>query len=248
MGSAMEAVRETAGIVAVFNGRIAETLYSASNGGETVSAQAAWGGAGKPYLIAQPDPFTKRPRNGHGVGMSQWGAMERAAAGHTSAEILAFYYPGTNLAGNYGRTAAPAPEAPAQATPTPPQTSPTQPAGFNIGDIVQFTGGGVFTSSTAATPAHSRGRSRCRVTQIAARNRNPLHLVSEDNGRVHGWVTMVDVEAIDAPAPPPAASLDEIAREVINGRWGNGQERRNRLIAAGHDPDAVQARVNELLR
>lgn len=32
---------------------------------------------------------------GHGMGLSQWGAEERARAGQSYAEILAFYYPGT---------------------------------------------------------------------------------------------------------------------------------------------------------
>ncbi len=35
---------------------------------------------------------------GHGIGLSQWGAEERAAAGQTTAQILRFYYPGTQLA------------------------------------------------------------------------------------------------------------------------------------------------------
>ena len=34
---------------------------------------------------------------GHGVGMSQYGAYGRGAAGHDRAEILGFYYPGTDL-------------------------------------------------------------------------------------------------------------------------------------------------------
>ena len=34
---------------------------------------------------------------GHGIGLSQWGAEERAAAGQTYTEILSFYYPGTEL-------------------------------------------------------------------------------------------------------------------------------------------------------
>lgn len=41
--------------------------------------------------------------------------------------------------------------------------------------------------------------------------------------------------------------IDEIAQEVINGEWGNGQERYDALTNAGYDYDAVQARVNELL-
>ncbi len=42
--------------------------------------------------------------------------------------------------------------------------------------------------------------------------------------------------------------LDEIAREVIRGDWGNGDERKQRLTKAGYDYSKVQARVDELLR
>ena len=42
-------------------------------------------------------------------------------------------------------------------------------------------------------------------------------------------------------------SVDELAREVIQGLWGNGRDRKNRLQAAGYDYNAVQKRVNELL-
>lgn len=41
-------------------------------------------------------------------------------------------------------------------------------------------------------------------------------------------------------------SLDEIAKEVYQGKWGNGEERKRRLREAGYDPAAVQKRVNEL--
>ena len=42
-------------------------------------------------------------------------------------------------------------------------------------------------------------------------------------------------------------SIDTLAREVIRGDWGNGQDRKNRLERAGYDYNAVQRRVNELL-
>lgn len=42
-------------------------------------------------------------------------------------------------------------------------------------------------------------------------------------------------------------TIDAIAREVINGKWGNGAERKKRLKAAGYDAAAVQKRVNEIL-
>lgn len=42
-------------------------------------------------------------------------------------------------------------------------------------------------------------------------------------------------------------SVDTLAHEVINGSWGNGDDRKNRLTAAGYDYQAVQNRVNEIL-
>jgi len=47
---------------------------------------------------------------------------------------------------------------------------------------------------------------------------------------------------------PAKKSVDEIAREVIQGKWGNGTERRKKLTAAGYDYNAVQERVNELMK
>lgn len=43
-------------------------------------------------------------------------------------------------------------------------------------------------------------------------------------------------------------SVDEIAREVMQGKWGNNPERKQKLIDAGYDYNAVQNRVNQLLR
>lgn len=40
----------------------------------------------------------------------------------------------------------------------------------------------------------------------------------------------------------------ELANEVIAGKWGNGEERKQRLTAAGYDYDAVQAIVNKLVQ
>jgi len=96
-------------------------------------------------------------------------------------------------------------QAPATTNPptpaTTPQTAHTTPAAFNVGDIVQFTGGAVYVSSRAANPAHSRGRSSCRVTYITNGAPQPFHLVSTDGGGVHGWVAAGDVAAIgQAPA------------------------------------------------
>lgn len=56
------------------------------------------------------------------------------------------------------------------------------------------------------------------------------------------------VTSTPAPTPAPTEkSIEEIAKEVINGDWGNGQERKERLTAAGYDYSAVQKLVNKLL-
>lgn len=42
-------------------------------------------------------------------------------------------------------------------------------------------------------------------------------------------------------------TVDEVAKEVIDGKWGVGEDRKKRLKAAGYDAAAVQKRVNEIL-
>lgn len=43
-------------------------------------------------------------------------------------------------------------------------------------------------------------------------------------------------------------TVDELAKEVIKGLWGNGADRKAKLTAAGYDYSKVQKRVNELLK
>lgn len=49
------------------------------------------------------------------------------------------------------------------------------------------------------------------------------------------------------PRPAPTKSIDEIAKEVIAGQWGNGDDRKKRLEAAGYNYSEVQNKVNELV-
>ena len=62
-----------------------------------------------------------------------------------------------------------------------------------------------------------------------------------------GFDAFITTESGTAVSSSSLKSIDEIAREVIRGDWGNGADRRNRLIAAGYDYAAVQTRVNELI-
>lgn len=47
--------------------------------------------------------------------------------------------------------------------------------------------------------------------------------------------------------PQPKKSIEDIAKEVIVGEWGNGEVRKNRLTQAGYDYNAVQNKVNEIM-
>ena len=50
-----------------------------------------------------------------------------------------------------------------------------------------------------------------------------------------------------SPSKPAKKSIDTVAREVIAGKWGNGNARFNALKKAGYNANAVQRRVNQLL-
>ena len=52
----------------------------------------------------------------------------------------------------------------------------------------------------------------------------------------------------EAPTQPtPSKTVDELAQEVIAGKWGNGDERKEKLTQAGYDYNVVQSKVNEIL-
>lgn len=62
-----------------------------------------------------------------------------------------------------------------------------------------------------------------------------------------GFDTYITTKSGTAVTTSSKKSIDEIAREVIRGLWGNGQDRKNRITKAGYDYSAVQKRVNKLL-
>lgn len=64
---------------------------------------------------------------------------------------------------------------------------------IKVGDIVQFKGGGVYASASAAKASATRGESCCKVTITNSAGKHPYHLVSEDGKGVYGWVDSVNV-------------------------------------------------------
>ena len=53
---------------------------------------------------------------------------------------------------------------------------------------------------------------------------------------------------ITKPTTKPSKTVKELAQEVIDGKWGNGEDRKTKLTKAGYDYKSVQAKVNKLLK
>ena len=105
-----------------------------------------------------------------------------------------------------------------------------------VGDEVTING--IFTASNSTkklNPARKTGI----ITRIIAGARNPYLL---DNGNL-GWTN----DDCIVEEKTQLKSIDEIAQEVIDQKWGNGQERKDRLAAAGYNYNEVQQKVNEKL-
>lgn len=47
---------------------------------------------------------------------------------------------------------------------------------------------------------------------------------------------------------PSKKSNEEIVYEILHGKWGNGEDRKNRLTEAGYDYEAIQSIVNRIFR
>lgn len=86
-----------------------------------------------------------------------------------------------------------------------------------------------------------------------------------ETGRVNGVIGNVDLDYCYKDYPTmiknggyngytkgsagtkPMKTVEQLAQEVIDGKWGNGDERKKRLTEAGYDYAKVQTKVNELL-
>lgn len=55
------------------------------------------------------------------------------------------------------------------------------------------------------------------------------------------------IEVVEEESKVELLSVEEIAKQVINGDWSSGEERKTRLTEAGYNYDEVQAKVAELM-
>ena len=92
-----DAVTETAGIVLIHDGKIIPAYYSASAGGRTKDASQVWT-KDLAFIKSVPSFDDGIKKNGHGVGMSQYGANNLAKKGYNAYQILKYFYANTKFA------------------------------------------------------------------------------------------------------------------------------------------------------
>lgn len=73
-------------------------------------------------------------------------------------------------------------------------------------------------------------------------------LTSLAGWKVFGWGESVNGVRVVEYVEEPKKTIDDIASEVIAGKWGNAPERYTALEKAGYDPKAVQDIVNKKAR
>ena len=103
-----------------------------------------------------------------------------------------------------------------------------------IGDVI-----GIEGSTGKSTGSHChycvRGNgSRSQIRDINTISGIPNKLGTYDDGYL-------------AKLQAKKKSVAELAQEVIDGKWGTGAERKEKLTKAGYDYNAIQAEVNRLL-
>ncbi len=86
-----EAVLSTRGEVLTYDNKIIPAYYHASSGGKTVSAGSIWS-HDLPYIQSVNGYDWGIKKNGHGVGMSQYGANNLANKGFSARQILSYFY------------------------------------------------------------------------------------------------------------------------------------------------------------
>lgn len=65
----------------------------------------------------------------------------------------------------------------------------------------------------------------------------------------HGKLPFITYnQSVGSVVLPQKKTNEEIAREVIQGKWGNGLDRKKRLTNAGYDYKVVQSIVNQLMK
>lgn len=102
---------------------------------------------------------------------------------------------------------------------------------FNVGSINQLTASGTRTLEQISSKITAYNKSGGRVIAGLVKRRAK------------------EKELFDTPISTTVKKSNaEIAKEVVAGKWGNGNARKTALIKAGYDYKTIQSLVNKLLK
>lgn len=109
-----------------------------------------------------------------------------------------------------------------------------------VGEAVWLDGHiGIYIGDGLAVEATTKGEDEVKIT---ACNCDKAGYERRDWEK-HGKLPYVEYVVKKAPKK----TLEEVAKDVLNGKYGNGSARKRKLISEGYDYAEVQAKVNELL-
>lgn len=122
----------------------------------------------------------------------------------------------------------------------------------NPGDVIFYDWDDKGTGDNKNTPDHVgivESVSNGKITVIEGNYSNSVkrRTIDVDGRYIRGYGVPKYDKEVSSKVDAAPKSVTEIAQEVINGKWGNGSDRANKLTTAGYDYNTVQAEVNRIL-
>lgn len=177
----------------------------------------------QPAVASQPEPkpvsSSQTPTKQSNTGKI-WGGIAITAAILTGVYLLGFNR-SDNAGDNHGTT----------------PTEQTTPIGetSQLGAVEQ-----TYTSDTAANSEETAADNNSETTASSEANENPVSTQSQVTQQKQGATSIANVATV-----PISGNVEENARRVIRGDFGNGQERKDKLGSAYAE---IQSKVNEMYR
>lgn len=104
---------------------------------------------------------------------------------------------------------------------------------------------GVYIGDGLAVECTPAWENKVQITAVG-------NIGTKDGYKTRNWdahCKALFIDYIQEPVEPQTGkTIDELAQEVIDGKWGNNPERKTRLEKAGYDYRLVQNKVNELCK
>lgn len=112
---------------------------------------------------------------------------------------------------------------------------------YNIGNVMQVSANGTRTKKQIGDKMLLYVNSCGKKLQGLVNRRNDEH-------KLYVKKVSSSSSGSEAPASSKKKSNEAIAKEVIQGKWGNGTSRKKKLTEAGYDYAAIQKLVNKMLK